>query len=76
MFVQLDQWLRQRTVLVMAHRLATVSRFGRVVVLHAGRVVGDGSVDHLLRTCPTFVQLFAEQLAPLGWARNAAAGAA
>jgi len=76
MFAQLDDWLRQRTVLVMAHRLSTVSRFGRVVVLHAGRVIGDGSIDELLRTCPTFVQLFAEQLAPLGWSRNAAAGAA
>jgi len=73
MFAQLGHWLRQRTVLVMAHRLATVSRFRRVVVLDGGRVVGDGSVDHLLRTCPTFVQLFAEQLAPLAAPRHVAA---
>ena len=65
-FAQVDPWLRQRTVIVMAHRLATVSRFGRVVVLQAGRVVGDGSVAALLQCCAQFRQLFAEQLAPLG----------
>ena len=63
---QLEGWLQRRTVLVMAHRLATISRFRRVVVLEGGRVVGDGSVDDLLRTCSAFSRLFAGQLAPLG----------
>jgi len=66
-FERLEEWLRQRTVVVMAHRLATVSRFDRVVVLQAGRIVGDGSVPELVRRCPAFCQLFAEQLAPLDW---------
>jgi ATP-binding cassette, subfamily B, bacterial MsbA len=65
-FAQLEQWLLQRTVIVMAHRLATISRFGRVVVLQRGGVVGDGSVAQLLHGCPEFRQLFAEQLSPLG----------
>lgn len=66
-FAGLEQWLRRRTVLVMAHRLATVSRFERVIVLQGGHVVGDGSVAHLLRSCPAFCELFAGQLIPLGW---------
>jgi subfamily B ATP-binding cassette protein MsbA len=65
-FVQLQDWLRRRTVLVMAHRLATISRFERVIVLEGGRVVGDGSVSRLLSSCPAFERLFAEQIVPLG----------
>lgn len=65
-FTDLQGWLQQRTVLVMAHRLATISRFGRIVVLDGGRVVGDGSIEQLLTGCPAFERLFAEQLVPLG----------
>ena len=65
-FVQLQDWLRRRTVLVMAHRLATISRFERVIVIEGGCVVGDGSVSRLLSGCPAFERLFAEQIAPLG----------
>jgi subfamily B ATP-binding cassette protein MsbA len=61
-FTQLAPWLRQRTTLAMAHRLSTVSRFERVIVLAQGRVVGDGSVTSLVRDCPPFARLFAEQL--------------
>ena len=73
-FADIEEWLRRRTVLVMAHRLATVARFDRIIVVQAGRVVGDGSVAHLLQSCPTFSQLFAEQLTPLGWPQEAAVG--
>lgn len=62
-FAGLDRWLGQRTVVIMAHRLSTVSRCGRVVVLSEGRIAGDGSVTDLLRTCPEFSILFGEQLA-------------
>ena len=38
-----------RTTLVIAHRLATVRRADRIVVLEEGRVVAEGSHDVLLR---------------------------
>jgi ATP-binding cassette subfamily B protein len=38
-----------RTVIAIAHRLSTVRNFDRVVVLHDGRVLEDGSPDHLMR---------------------------
>lgn len=69
-FAQLDPWLRKRTVLAFSHRLSVVSRFQRVIVLDRGRVVGDGSVSELLRSCPAFFQLFAEQLAPVRWSEG------
>lgn len=65
-FSRLSDWLRQRTVIVMAHRLSTVSRLERVVVLEAGHIVGDGTAPRLLGTCPAFATLFAGQVLPLG----------
>ena len=75
-FTRLAAWLARRTVLIMAHRLSTISRFDRVVVLEGGQVVGDGSVPELLQHCPAFSRLFAEQLAPLGALREAGDAAA
>jgi subfamily B ATP-binding cassette protein MsbA len=63
MFARLDPWLRERTVIAIAHRFATVRRFPRAVMLHGGTIVDDGTVDTLVRRCPAFVSLFADQLA-------------
>jgi ABC-type multidrug transport system fused ATPase/permease subunit len=62
---ELSPWLARRTVIVMAHRLSTVARFPRLVVLSGGRVAGDGPAPHLLETCPPFRALFAEQVEPV-----------
>jgi ABC-type multidrug transport system fused ATPase/permease subunit len=61
-FAQLEPWLRRRATLVIAHRLSTVSRFERVVLLDRGRVAGDGSLPALVDQCPAFVRLFGDQL--------------
>lgn len=63
-FDRLAPWLAERTVLVMAHRLSTVRRLPRVLVLEQGRLVGDGAPPALLATCPPFRQLFASQVEP------------
>jgi ATP-binding cassette subfamily B protein len=80
-FAGLEDWLSRRTVIVMAHRLSTVARFQRVVLLENGKVAGDGTIDSLLQKCPGFKSLFAEQLAvggpggDAGHARKAVASA-
>jgi subfamily B ATP-binding cassette protein MsbA len=44
----LTNLLRGRTALVIAHRLATVRRADRIVVLEAGRIVESGTHEELL----------------------------
>jgi ATP-binding cassette subfamily B protein len=43
-----------RTVIVIAHRLATVTGVGRIVVMDGGRVAGVGTHVELLDGCPEY----------------------
>ena len=44
----LDELSRDRTVLVIAHRLATVRRADRILVMDGGRVAAEGSHEELM----------------------------
>lgn len=59
----------QRTMLVVAHRLSSVVRADRVVVLHGGSVIESGTPSALLAANSRCRDLFAAQLAQI---RNAA----
>lgn len=54
-------WMSRRTVVCLAHRLSTIARFPRIVVLDGGRIAGDGCIGDLVETCDAFRELFAEQ---------------
>ena len=41
--------MAHRTVIMIAHRLATVEQADRILVLEAGRIVESGSHEELLR---------------------------
>ncbi len=45
----LDRVFVERTVIVIAHRLATVKKATRIVVVEAGRIVEQGTHEELLR---------------------------
>ena len=46
-----------RTLIAVAHRLDTIRRADRIIVVDGGRVVGDGGWDELLATEPVFRSL-------------------
>ena len=57
----LDDLMQGRTVLAVAHRLSTVARFDRILVLQAGELVEDGPPDELRRAGGVFQLLWQAQ---------------
>lgn len=55
--------MAERTVLVIAHRLSTVRRASRIIVIEGGRVVEMGTHAELLQTGGTYRRLYAMQFA-------------
>jgi len=43
-----------KTLLMIAHRLSTLRRCDRIVMLEQGRLVAEGSWERLIQTCPRF----------------------
>ena len=58
----LEYLMAGRTTLIVAHRLSTVQRADRIVVLEKGRVAEVGSHQELLRKQGVYFQLHAAQL--------------
>ena len=54
----LDELLRDRTAIVIAHRLSTVRQADRIVVLSAGRIIEQGSHDRLLQAGGHYADLY------------------
>jgi ATP-binding cassette subfamily B protein len=61
----LSRLMRGRTVVAIAHRLATLRNFDRVVMLQAGRIIEDGPPDILLQGKGPYRELVAREMGRL-----------
>ena len=57
----LERLMAHRTVLIIAHRLATVRHADRIVVMDRGRIVASGTHDELVALNPLYARLAALQ---------------
>ena len=67
----MDQFVRGRTTLMIAHRFATVMSAQRIVVMDNGQIADSGTHEELLKRCELYQHLFRTQF---GAADGALAG--
>ncbi len=58
----LDRELKDTTRLIVAQRIGTIRDAGKIIVLDEGRMVGMGTHEELLKTCPVYQEIARSQL--------------
>ncbi|HHW08393.1 MAG TPA: ABC transporter ATP-binding protein [Firmicutes bacterium] len=58
----LKEYMAETTCLIIAQRISTVLDADRILVLENGRVVGLGTHQELMKTCPVYLDIYRSQL--------------
>lgn len=58
----LESETRNKTVLIVAQRISSIIYAEKIIVLEAGRIVGQGTHDELLRSCEVYREIASSQL--------------
>ena len=59
---ELARTQKDAALVVVAQRIATIMHADKIVVLDEGRVVGQGTHEELLRSCPAYLEIAQSQL--------------
>ena len=59
---ELSQSVTDAALVVVAQRIATIMHANQIIVLDDGRVVGSGTHEELLRSCPAYLEIAQSQL--------------
>jgi subfamily B ATP-binding cassette protein MsbA len=58
----LDEFMKNRTAFVIAHRFSTVIKADVIVVVQDGKIIAKGKHDRLVNECPLYNSLYQTQL--------------
>ncbi len=58
----LKQYTGNSTVIVIAQRVSTIMNAEQIIVLDDGKIVGSGTHQELLKTCPQYLEIASSQL--------------
>ncbi len=59
--------VKDKTVIVIAHRLSSIKNADKICVLKAGNVIAEGTHDELMKNCEEFQKLWAASTAAANW---------
>ncbi len=57
----LEKLMKGRTTVVVAHRLSTIQKMDRILVIDGGKVIASGPHEELLKTSPLYKKLWSHQ---------------
>jgi ATP-binding cassette subfamily B protein len=58
----LPAFTSEAAVLIVAQRVSTISTADQIIVLEDGRLIGKGTHDELLASCPTYAEIVQSQI--------------
>ena len=58
----LEPYTSEAAVVIVAQRVSTIATADEILVLEDGRLVGRGTHDELLETCPTYAEIVQSQI--------------
>ena len=59
---ELKKYTKNATVLIVAQRISTIMNADKIIVLDEGKKVGEGTHEHLLKTCKVYKEIASSQL--------------
>lgn len=66
----ISKLVKGKTLIVVAHRLATIQNADQILVVENGSIVGCGRQEELLAACPLYLRLWNDYISSADWAEG------